>query len=194
LLSTMLGTYFTDGKIPQPMGTSYAALVPYQTFHTKTRDLALAIAGDKLWKKFCPAIGRPEMADDPRYGRSLERNKNRATLLPVLQEIFLTRTYEEWEPVLLANDIPVGAINNLSQIADHPQVQARHALVETEHPTAGKLRVVGTPVRLSKTPAELRMPAPMHGQHTHEVLREILDMSADEIAALDAAGVLGKSV
>ena len=192
LLSTMLGTYFTDGKIPQPMGTAYSALVPYQTFHTKTRDLALAIAGDKLWKKFCPAIGRPEWADDPRYSRALERNKNRATLLPLLQEVFMTRSYEEWEPALLANDIPVGAINDLSQIEDHPQVKARHALVENTHPTAGKVRVVGSPVRLSSTPAEMRTPAPMLGQHTHEVLRDVLGMTADEIAKLDAAGVLGK--
>ena len=191
LLSTMISAYCADGKIPRPTGNTYAALVPYQTFHTKTRDLAIAIAGDKLWKKLCPAIGCPELTDDPRFSRALERNKHRTTLLPMLQKVFMTRPYEEWEPLLLKNDIPVGAINDLSQVVEHPQVKARNALVEVEHPKAGKIRVIRSPVRLSKAPFAVRSPAPMLGQHTQDVLREVLVMSAKEIAALEATGALG---
>jgi crotonobetainyl-CoA:carnitine CoA-transferase CaiB-like acyl-CoA transferase len=191
LLSTMISAYCADGKIPRPTGNTYAALVPYQTFHTKTRDLAIAIAGDKLWKKLCPAIGCPELTDDPRFSRALERNKHRTTLLPMLQKVFMTRPYEEWEPLLLKNDIPVGAINDLSQVVEHPQVKARNALVEVEHPKAGKIRVIRSPVRLSKAPFAVRSPAPMLGQHTQDVLREVLGMSAKEIAALEATGALG---
>ena len=193
LLSTMISAYCADGKVPRPTGNTYAALVPYQTFRTSTRDLAIAIAGDKLWRKLCPVLGRPEFVDDPRYSRAMERNKNRAELLPKLQEVFLTRPYEEWEPLLLANDIPVGAINNLAQVVEHPQVKARNSLVEVEHPRAGKVRVIRSPVRMSKAPFAVRSPAPMLGQHTHEVLRELLGMKAEEIARLDAAGVLGKA-
>src|SRR3954469_23416759 len=191
LLSTMISAYCADGKVPRPTGNTYAALVPYQTFHTATRDLAIAIAGDKLWRKLCPAIGCPELTDDPRFSRALERNKNRATLLPMLQEVFLKRPYEEWEPLLLKNDIPVGAINDLSQVIEHPQVKARNALVEVEHPKAGKVRVIRSPVRLSKAPFAVRSPAPMLGQHTHEVLRDVLGMTERDIAALAATGALG---
>src|SRR5262249_26245709 len=97
LLGTMIGNYFADHEIPAPMGTAYKSLVPYQTFHTKTRDLALAVGSEKLWKIFCPAIGCPELADDPRYRINRQRNLNRKTLIPRLQEVFMTRTYEEWE-------------------------------------------------------------------------------------------------
>lgn len=191
LLCTTFGNYFANGEIPKPMGTAYPAVVPYQTFHTKTRDLALAIAGEKLWQILCPVIGCPELANDPLYRTVPDRARNRETLIPRLQQAFLKRTYEEWEPLLLANDIPVGAINNLAQVVEHPQVKARGALVEFDHPRAGKVRAVGTPVRLSKTPGAMRTPAPLHGQHTHEVLREVLDMNTEEIAALGAAGVIG---
>jgi crotonobetainyl-CoA:carnitine CoA-transferase CaiB-like acyl-CoA transferase len=191
LLCTSFANYFANGEIPKPMGTSYAVVVPYQTFHTKTRDLALAIAGEKLWRKFCPAIGHPEFADDPRWRETVDRMKNRDTLIPALQEVFMTRTYEEWEPLLLSNDIPVGAINNIAQVVEHPQVKARKAFVEFDHPTVGKVRAVGSPVRLSATPAQMRTPAPTHGQHTHEVLREMLGLDAAEIARLEAAGVIG---
>ena len=191
LLCTTFGNYFANGEIPRPMGTAYPAVVPYQTFHTKTRDLALAIAGEKLWQILCPVIGCPELANDPLYRAVPDRARNRETLIPRLQQAFLTRTYEEWEPLLLENDIPVGAINNLAQVVEHPQVKARGSLVEFNHPQAGRVRAVGTPLRLSKPPAAMRTPAPLHGQHPHEVLREVLGMSAEELAALGAAGVLG---
>jgi crotonobetainyl-CoA:carnitine CoA-transferase CaiB-like acyl-CoA transferase len=165
-------------------------VVPYQTFHTKTKDLALAIAGQKLWQKFCPTIGRPELVDDPRYRGTVDRMKNRDTLIPVLQEVFLTRSYEEWEPLLLANDIPVGAINNIAQVVEHPQVKARKALLEVDHPKVGKVKVVGSPVRLSATPARKPSPSPTLGQHTAEVLREMLDLSEKEIDALASAGAI----
>jgi crotonobetainyl-CoA:carnitine CoA-transferase CaiB-like acyl-CoA transferase len=191
LLCTAFANYFVDGKVPKPMGTAYAVVVPYQTFHTKTRDLALAIAGEKLWRKFCPTIGHPELADDPRYRTTTDRMNNRDSLIPALQKIFLTRTYEEWEALLLANDIPVGAINNIGQVVEHPQVQARKAFIEMEHPTVGRVRAVASPVRMSKTPAEVRSPAPLHGQHTSEVLHEVLGLTEARIAELKDKGVLG---
>ncbi len=191
LLGTTFGNYFANGEIPKPMGTAYPAVVPYQTFHTQTRDLALAIAGEKLWKILCPVIGCPELANDPLYRTVPDRARNRESLIPRLQQAFLKRTYEAWETLLLENDIPVGAINNLAQVVDHPQVKARGSIVEFDHPHAGKVRAVGTPVRLSKTPAAMRTPAPLHGQHTDEVLREVLGMNESEIAVLEAAGVVG---
>jgi len=191
LLGTMIGGYLADNQLPAPMGTAYKALLPYQTFRTKTRDLALAVGSEKLWKVFCPVIGCPELAEDPRYRTNAARSKNRDGLIAKLQEVFLTRTYEEWEALLLASGIPVGAINNLAQVVEHPQVKARRALVEMDHPRAGKVRMVGAPVRLSQTPGAVRTPAPMLGEHTEEVLGDLLGLGPEEIGALRAAGAIG---
>jgi crotonobetainyl-CoA:carnitine CoA-transferase CaiB-like acyl-CoA transferase len=118
---------------------------------------------------------------------------HRDSLIPILQKVFLTRAYEEWEPLLLENDIPVGAINHLGQVVEHPQVKARGTLIELEHPRVGRVRAVRSPVRLSRTPAQARTAAPIHGQHTREVLSEVLGLSAEEIARLETAGAVASS-
>jgi formyl-CoA transferase/CoA:oxalate CoA-transferase len=191
LLGSMIGGYLADGQVPAPMGTAYKALLPYQTFRTKTRDLALAVGSEKLWKVFCPVIGCPELTDDPRFRTNAQRAVNRKDLLARLQEVFLTRSYEEWEALLLAHGIPVGAINSIAEVVEHPQVKARGALVEMDHPRAGKVRMVGVPVRLSETPGAVRAPAPTLGQDTDLVLRDMLGLGAAEIERLRRAGAIG---
>jgi formyl-CoA transferase/CoA:oxalate CoA-transferase len=190
LLCTTIGNYFANGELPKPMGTAYPVVVPYQTFQTSTRDLALAIAGQKLWKILCPVIGAPELTDDPLYSTGPLRMKNRDTLIPKLQAIFVTKSYEVWEKLLLENDVPVGAINNIAQVIEHPQVKARGALIETDHPKAGKVRQVRSPLRLPKMPDMPNTPAPLHGQHTSEILREVLGLDDAAIAALKKSGVV----
>jgi crotonobetainyl-CoA:carnitine CoA-transferase CaiB-like acyl-CoA transferase len=192
LLGVMIGNYFTTGEIPVPMGTAYKALLPYQTFHTKTRDLALAVGSDKLWRDFCPVIGCPEMTDDPRFRTNSDRNKNRTALVEKLQAVFMTRSFEEWETLLVDAGIPIGAINNIAQVIDHPQVAARGSIVNMDHPRAGAVRVVGVPIRLSETPGAVRTPSPSLGEHTETVLSDILGMTREDIDALRAAGGLGK--
>jgi crotonobetainyl-CoA:carnitine CoA-transferase CaiB-like acyl-CoA transferase len=192
LLNTMIGNYLADGVVPQALGTAYNALLPYQTFRTKTNDLALAVGSEKLWKTFCPVIGRPELIDDPRYKTNPLRRKNRDALLPLLQEIFLTRTYDEWAELLVKNGIPVGAINNLAQVCEHPQVKARGSLIDIDHPKIGKTKIVGPVAKLSETPATIRSPSPTLGEHTEEVLRDFLNMPPEAIAALKTAGVIAK--
>ncbi len=190
LLGIMIGNYLADGMLPQPMGTAYSALLPYQTFHTKTKDIALAVGSEKLWKVFCPAIGHPELATDPRYRTNVDRIGNADSLIATLQQILLERSYEEWEALMLKHGIPVGAINNIDQLVNHPQVKARGSLVEMDHPRAGKVTIVGVPMRLSKTPGEIRLPAPRLGEHTVEVMREFMGMSDARIDELREAGVL----
>lgn len=191
LLGTMIGSYLTDGIVPGPMGTAYKALLPYQTFRTRTRDIALAVGSEKLWQQFCPLIGKPEMAGDPRFNSNRNRDIHRADLIAELQAVFLTRTYEEWETLLVGAGIPMGAINNLAEAVAHPQVAARRALVEVEHPAAGKVKMVGPPIRLSETPGDVRRPSPTLGQHTDEILAEVLGLDASGIAALRASGAMG---
>ncbi len=191
LLGTMIGSYLANGEVPAPMGTAYKALLPYQTFRTKTRDLALAVGSEKLWKAFCPVIGCPELTDDPRYRDNGARDANRASLVAKLKEVFLTRSYDEWEKLLAGKGIPVGKVNTLAEAVAHPQVAARGSLVEIQHPSVGKTRVVGVPARLSATPGSVRSPSPRLGEHTDEVLRDLLGMAAPEIGALRAAKAFG---
>ncbi len=192
LLGTMIGAYLADGVVPEPMGTAYKALLPYQTFRTKTRDLALAVGSEKLWKIFCPLLGVPELTNDPRYATNAARNKSRASLIARLQEAFLTKSYDEWEAILVPAGIPMGAINTFDRVVEHPQVAARGALVECEHPTAGKVRMVGPVVRMSETPGAVRRAAPLLGQHTAEVLRERLGLDDAEIDRLRDTGAIGR--
>ena len=158
ILSGMIGAYLADGIVPGPLGTAYGALLPYQTFRTRTRDIAIGIGSDKLWRTFCPLVGLAQMMDDPRYVTNARRNANRMSLVAALQEAFLTRTYEEWEAVLLPAGIPMGAINTIDQVVDHAQVRARGSLVESTHPVAGSIRMTGPPVRCPtrRAPCERR--------------------------------------
>jgi crotonobetainyl-CoA:carnitine CoA-transferase CaiB-like acyl-CoA transferase len=193
LLQGPIGSYLADGIVPEPMGTAYKALLPYQTFRTKTKDLALAVGSDRLWRIFCPIMGLEALMDDPRFVTNAARVQHRTELITRLQEVFLTRSYEEWEALLLDHGVPVGAINRLDQVVEHPQVKARGMIVESEHPVAGSVRSVGIPVKLSVTPGSVRRPAPLLGQHTDEVLQSYLRMGPAEIAALRRAGILGRS-
>jgi formyl-CoA transferase/CoA:oxalate CoA-transferase len=190
ILSGMIGAYLADGIVPRPMGTAYGALLPYQTFRTKTRDIAIGIGSDKLWRMFCPLVGLPHMVDDPRFATNAARHANRTALVEALQQRFLTKTYAEWETVLVPSGVPMGAINTLDAVVDHPQVAARGALVESIHPSAGAIRSVAPPVRMSDTPGVVRLPAPRLGEHTREVLRTRLGLADDEIARLERAGVI----
>jgi crotonobetainyl-CoA:carnitine CoA-transferase CaiB-like acyl-CoA transferase len=190
IMSGMFGAYLADGIVPGPLGTAYGALLPYQTFRTRTRDIALGIGSDKLWRTFCPLVGLADLADDPRFVTNKARNANRSALVALLEEALLAKTYEEWEAILMPAGIPMGAINTLDQVAAHPQVAARGALVESTHPVAGTIRMVGPPVRMSETPGSVRLPAPLLGEHTAQVLRERLAMSDAEIARLRDARVI----
>jgi crotonobetainyl-CoA:carnitine CoA-transferase CaiB-like acyl-CoA transferase len=191
LLDHVIGIYMADRVLRGPMGTAYQTIVPYQTFRTRTEDLALAVGSNALWRAFCPLIGAPELTDDPRYATNASRVANRATLVPLLQEIFLQRTYAEWEGVLQSAGIPVGAINGLDRVVEHPQVKARGVLRESGHPVARSAPVIAPYFRMSETPGGVRSPAPLLGQHTDAVLEERLGLGKDELARLRARGILG---
>jgi crotonobetainyl-CoA:carnitine CoA-transferase CaiB-like acyl-CoA transferase len=190
IMTGVFGAYFNDGLVPGPLGTSYGMLLPYQTFRTKTRDIAIGVGSDKLWKTFCPLLGLAHLAADPRYVTNKDRNANRDSLIDALQRAFLTKTYAEWEAILMPAGIPMGAINTVDTVVEHPQVAARNAFVTCDHPTAGSIRMMGPPVRLSETPGAVRRPAPRLGQHTAEVLRERLNLDDVEIERLRRARVI----
>jgi crotonobetainyl-CoA:carnitine CoA-transferase CaiB-like acyl-CoA transferase len=190
ILSGMVGAYLADHIVPGPLGTAYGALLPYQTFRTKTRDIAIGIGSDKLWRTFCPLVGLAQLTDDPRYITNAARHVNRPSLVAALQDAFLTKTYEEWAAILQPAGIPTGAINTIDQVVAHPQVAARGVLVESTHPVAGPIKMIGPPVRMSETPGSVRAPAPLLGEHTEQILRERLALNDADIARLRHARVI----
>jgi formyl-CoA transferase/CoA:oxalate CoA-transferase len=191
LLDHALGIYLADGILMGRMGTAYRTIVPYQTFRTRTEDLALAVGSDALWGAFCPLLGLPELAADPRFATNAQRTRNRETLIPLLQEAFLTRSYAEWEATLVPAGIPIGSINTLDRVVEHPQVRARGLLRESGHPAAASAPVIAPYFRMSDTPGGVRAPAPLLGEHTDQVLGRLLGLSPDEVARLRAAGAIG---
>lgn len=190
LLNVLISGYLADGEMPEPLGTAYKALAPYQTFRTATRDLALAVGSQKLWDIFCPAIGRPELTRHPDYATNIGRNQNRAAMIATLQETFLTRSYEEWEKILVDAGVPVGAVNRIDQVVEHPQVKARDAIVEQEHPRADKVPMAGVAFRLSETPGGIRSPSPSLGEHSAQVLQELLGLPASKVDELIERGIV----
>jgi crotonobetainyl-CoA:carnitine CoA-transferase CaiB-like acyl-CoA transferase len=192
LLDHTIGIYLADREPFGRMGTAYKTIVPYQTFRTRTEDIAIAVGSDALWRSFCPLLGIERLMNDPRYATNRARTDNRETLVPVLQEAFLTKAYAEWEELLVGAGIPVGAINDLERVVEHPQVKARGVLTELEHPVAGKVKVIAPFFGLSETPGGAVSPAPLLGEHTQEVLEEALGLDAGEVARLREVGALGR--
>ncbi len=192
LLDHTIGIYLANRVLLEPMGTAYKTIVPYQTFRTRTEDIAIAVGSDALWRAFCPLLGIEALMDDSRYATNKARIVNRDTLVPRLQEIFLTRSYAEWEALLLPAGVPVGRINRLDRVVTHPQVAARGVLVEVEHAAAGRVQVIAPFFRLSETPGGVTAAAPLLGEHTEEVLRDRLGLGPAELRRLREAGALGR--
>lgn len=189
LLTVMISSFLADGEIPKPMGTAYGPLLPYQAFKTQTENFTIAIGSQKLWQIFCPLIGRPDLTDDERFASNLLRTQHRDALIDILQQVFLTKSFEQWSALFEPAGIPFGAINTVDKLLQHPQVKARGTMVDIQHPRAGAYQVVGVPVRLSETPGGIHAPSPALGEHTSEILRELLDCTDADIQTLLAEGV-----
>src|SRR5262252_8801375 len=190
LLAYQNTNYFATGSPPKRIGNLHPNIVPYQPFRTKDGSVILACGNDNLYRKFCEAAGCAELADDARYATNGKRVENRAKLTRRLQEIFSRRTTHEWVELLEAAGVPNGPINDVAQVFDEPQVQARGVKVELEHPVAGRLPTVASPMRFSATPLEHRLAPPVLGQHTEEVLRSLLGLHEADIARLRADGII----
>jgi crotonobetainyl-CoA:carnitine CoA-transferase CaiB-like acyl-CoA transferase len=190
LLAYQNTNYFATGVPPERIGNLHPNIVPYQPFRASDGDVILACGNDNLYRKFCEAAGCPELARDPRFATNGKRVENRAELTRLLSEVFKKRTKREWLELLEAAGVPNGPINDVAQVFDEPQVKARGVRIELDHAAAGRVPMVGSPMRFSGTPIEYRLAPPLLGQHTTEVLRELLGKSDAEIARLRAAGVI----
>jgi CoA:oxalate CoA-transferase len=192
VLENAIQRYFVTGEVPGPIGTRHPSATPFQAFPTADGYVvvALGFGEENQWALLCGLLRLPEIIDDPRFDTGPKRTKHHGELEPILEAAFRTRTTADWLEDLLALGIPVGPINNLAQVVQDPQVQARGMIREVTHRTAGAIRIANTPVRLSASETGIKGPPPDYGQHTAEVLAELLGVPAADVRALADRGVV----
>lgn len=179
-----------EGKAPGRAGNAHQNIVPYQVFEVAPTPegqkdyLILAVGNDGQYAKFCAVAGRPDLASDERFVKNADRVRHRATLVPMLEGIFKQRSKADWLSALEAAKVPCGAINNLAEVFADPHVRSRDMVTTWDHPTGGSVELVSSPIKLSGTPVRRDLPPPLLGQHTDEVLREVLHMSEADLAQL----------
>ncbi|HVZ46777.1 MAG TPA: CaiB/BaiF CoA-transferase family protein [Ramlibacter sp.] len=196
MLANLGANYLVSGSVPGRAGNAHQNIVPYQVFEVApARDglrehIILAVGNDSQFAKFCDVAGRPELASDPRYAKNRDRVRNRAALVPLLEAVMKSRGKADWLAALEAAKVPCGAINNLAEVFADTQVIERGMVHEWQHPLRAGLRLVGSPLKLSQTPVRSDLPPPLLGEHTQQVLRDVLGLAPDDIAALKEANVI----
>ena len=189
-MAVMAMNWFIGGKVPGRYGNAHPNIVPYEVFAAADGPLVLAVGNDAQFARLCEVAGAADLAADERFVRNAGRVRHREELVARLAAIFATRPAQAWEDALCAVGVPCGRINDIAQVFEQPQVRARGMKISLDHPAAGPVPLVGSPLRFSDTPVEYRLPPPRLGEHTDAVLAGLLGKSAGEIAALRTAGVV----
>ena len=182
--------YLLTGEVPERLGNRHPSLSPYETFQTADGYVIVGVGNDSLWVSFCRAVGRPDL-DEPRFKTNALRVENYVELKKLLVPMFRNGSTQHWLDVLEPAEIPVGRVRSVPEALSNPQVADRQMLIEVEHPTVGRMRMTGNPIKMSGLPDAPSLPPPLFGQHTEEVLAEKLNISSEEIEALREEGALG---
>ena len=189
-LANQAMNYLTTGLAPQRLGNAHPNIVPYQDFPTADGDFILTVGNDSQFRKFAEVAGRPELGGDPRFSTNKLRVANRAELVPLIRQLTVFKTTAEWVAQLEAVGVPCGPINDLAQVFADPQVRARGLAMQLPHALAGLVPQVASPIRLSETPVEYRNAPPLLGEHTQQVLEQVLGLKSGAVEALRRSGVL----
>lgn len=189
LLTYQAGNYFATGQVPVRLGNRHPTIAPYQTFATADGEMIVAVGNDAIWRRFCPAIDRPDLAEDPRFLTNKDRMAHYDALEAELGRALVTRTRDEWTMRFRAANVPCGGVRDVGEVLADPQLAAREMVAMLPHATVGQTRVVGTPIKLSATPGSLRTAPPTLGQHTDAVLTE-LGYDRTMIDSLKSAGAV----
>jgi crotonobetainyl-CoA:carnitine CoA-transferase CaiB-like acyl-CoA transferase len=182
--------YLVVGRVPQRIGNRYEASFPYDSFEAKDGSLVIGAANDKLFKLMCAVMGLEMLPEDPRFASNPLRVENHAALKPIMENWLKDHTVEETVDLLLKKGVPAAPIYGIDQVVKDPHIAgAREMFVDMEHPVAGKLKITGNQIKLSGTPVQYRIPAPLLGQHTKEILEETLGLSDEEFARYEQAKI-----
>ena len=190
LLANVASNYLVGNEPPRRLGNAHPNLVPYEAFSARDGWFIVGAANEKQWGLLCDMLGRPDIKADSRFATNGERVANRETLVAELNRIFSERDVNDWLADLAQAGLPCGRINSISEVFAHPQAQAREMTLESEHASAGTVKLTGFPYKLSQTPAEIHRPPPMLGEHTEEVLTSLLDYSPKGVASLREKGTI----
>ena len=190
-LANVASNYLVGGKIPRRLGTAHPNSVPYQVFPTGDGFIIIAANNDGQFERFCRAAGTPELLEDPDFASNALRVRNRDRLISTIEAVTRTRGTDAWMEALESAGVPCAPVNTIDRVFADPQVEARGMQIRMPHPLAGEdVRLVGSPIRLSATPVSYRRAPPTLGQHTDEVLAEVLALDESEREALRAEGVI----
>jgi formyl-CoA transferase len=189
-LANIASNYLVAGKEATRWGTAHESIIPYQVFNTKDYPIAIAVANQKLWVNFCKVVGKEEWTNDPRFESNPKRVENREVLLPLVADLLAQKTCGEWMELFVEAAIPCGPVNNMQRLFSDPQILHRGMVAEVSHPTIGTLRLGGIPIKYSETPPTVHLPPPLLGQHTEEILRDVLRYTPEQIGELREQGVI----
>jgi formyl-CoA transferase len=190
-METIIQIYLVEQRIPQRTGNRYEFIYPYDTFKAQDGWVVIAVGNNRLWEVFCDAIGTNHLLDDQAYKDNYDRVKAHEEVKRIVEKWTGTRTVREIVDFLLSKTIPCAPLYTVRDVVEDPHIaDARRMIREIEHPVAGKMKVIGSPVNLSETPAEVRSAAPLLGQHSAEILKSVLDYSAEQIEALQKEKII----
>lgn len=190
LLTNVASNYLVGGKPPKRLGNAHPNLVPYDSFQARDSWFVLGVANEKQWGILCDVLNRPEWKTDSRFETNRRRVENRSILAEELNKIFSRQNVDHWLEQLVKAGLPCGRINTVPEVFDLPHARARDMILESEHASAGTLKLPGFPYKFSSTPAAIQKPPPMLGEHTEEVLKGLLNFSAEDVAALKDKGAI----
>ncbi|OFW08234.1 MAG: formyl-CoA transferase [Acidobacteria bacterium RIFCSPLOWO2_02_FULL_67_36] len=192
LLTYQAGIYFATGETPRRMGNRHPTIVPYETLPASDGEFVVAVGNDEMWRRFCEVIEAGALGDDARFLTNRDRVRNYDGLRPLIVERLARRTRDEWVRRLKDAGVPCGSVRDIGEVLQDEHLHERDMIAEVEHAVAGTIRLLGVPVKLSRTPGAVRHAPPTLGQHTGAVLHD-LGLSADQIATLRDQGVVGGS-
>ncbi|MDR7871361.1 MAG: CoA transferase [Tissierellaceae bacterium] len=188
ILENAIARYFATGVSPKPLGNRHSSIIPFETFKTTDGEIMIAAGNDTLWKKLCEAMGVAELGDDERFCTNILRTQNYLELKPILDKCIKTKTTAEWIEILNKFGIPNGPINDIQGVVNDPQIKSRDMIVDVNHPKVGSIKMAGVPIKMSETQGYIRKPAPLLGEDTEDILKNLVKINDNEIKELREKG------